>query len=1015
MNQLITAFNTGEVSPLLAGRVDLPNLARSCRRLRGFLPGITGGAFRRPPLLHAGMAAEGGSRLLPFQASAGSTCQLEASAGSLRVWPADGSGEPVSLAAPWTAAELDAIQCVQSNDVLWLVSPGRAPLELQHAPGGWTLTEMPWKYPPLRDENLSATTLTASGTEGNITLTASADLFEPGHAGAWWELSHYREALTAEIQVPVIPPAASVLTITGQPTAGQTVSIGEGDSLRVYTWRASAEAAYEVAIGGTVSASRDNLVNAINGKETGSTAGIGTLAHPRVSAEKGSGSTGAVKAAGILTCTDNNLTAGGSPDEVEIAGVHYTFTNATPPAAAYQVKRGADITASLGNLAKAINLTGTAGTEYGTGTVVHPDVTAGEPAGKTLTVTAKTGGVAGNELSTTVDHTSRLSWGADTLKGGAEANSYRLKVSALSPGLAGNGIPLAETMSGGAWSAAYTSGGDETGAVSEAIRVKGQWDFTTYGRWAGTVYIEQQNAAGAADPAAPGGWDVLRKVTGRMDTNRTLAGIVEGAALLRLRVEHLTGEESSGVPSPRFLLEAVESAVRGLVRITSVISSTEVEASVETALYSTQATPAWREGAFSTHRGHPAAVALHEQRLVFAGTAAEPAKLWASVAGDFRNFEQTGYDDGSWQYELATREGNGIRWVISQTGLIIGTDGDEWLMDGGEAGITPTNARASQKSAYGSDAVQPVPAGSVVLFVQRGGLALLEYVFDFQQAGFIAPDLTELVEHLTRGGLRAVALQRAPWPVVWAVTWDGQLLACSYARQAQVVAWAVQAVGGLVESVSCVRGARGLADEVWVVVNRQGSRRLERFAPDHWTRLHAGGVAWHMDAAAERVPSPGGTVTGLTHLEGHVAAVLADGLELPPRRVNAGAVSVPAGVSSVIVGLIPPVAELQPAVFDIPSDTGTSQGRKYHVPELAVRFYQSGECSWQDAPGREVYALNFRDAADDTAAPPPPFTGVKRISCAAGFHDSADTVLRAEGIHSMNVLSLTPRVQVYGT
>jgi hypothetical protein len=61
-------------------------------------------------------------------------------------------------------------------------------------------------------------------------------------------------------------------------------------------------------------------------------------------------------------------------DTVVIGDKTYTFKAA--PSAAYEVDVGADLTASVNNLAKAINLSGTAVTEYGASHVeAHPLVT----------------------------------------------------------------------------------------------------------------------------------------------------------------------------------------------------------------------------------------------------------------------------------------------------------------------------------------------------------------------------------------------------------------------------------------------------------------------------------------------------------------------------------------------------------------------------------------------------------------------------------------------------------------
>lgn len=104
---------------------------------------------------------------------------------------------------------------------------------------------------------------------------------------------------------------------------------------------------------------------------------------------------------------------------VTIAGIRYTFVAAlTVPAVPYEVKVGATDSDSLDNLVAAINAAAGAGATYGTGTAVHPSVTAAAGAGDTMDVTAKTAGPNGNSIQVQSGLTSG-SWNGYTLTGGS--------------------------------------------------------------------------------------------------------------------------------------------------------------------------------------------------------------------------------------------------------------------------------------------------------------------------------------------------------------------------------------------------------------------------------------------------------------------------------------------------------------------------------------------------------------------------------------------------------------------
>lgn len=120
------------------------------------------------------------------------------------------------------------------------------------------------------------------------------------------------------------------------------------------------------------------------------------------------------------------LAAGGIPTagkRVTIGEVDYTFVEAlTEPAEANEILLEESASLILDNLISAINAGDGEGTKYGTGTVVHPTVSAvaGEDA-DTVVLTAKTKGNAGNDIGVSTDD-GNLSFGGEvtTLEGGID-------------------------------------------------------------------------------------------------------------------------------------------------------------------------------------------------------------------------------------------------------------------------------------------------------------------------------------------------------------------------------------------------------------------------------------------------------------------------------------------------------------------------------------------------------------------------------------------------------------------
>lgn len=106
---------------------------------------------------------------------------------------------------------------------------------------------------------------------------------------------------------------------------------------------------------------------------------------------------GGTKATGTLTgetiAADNTVT---------VDGVTYTFKAAlTNPAVPNEVLVGVDDSASLDNLIAAINGAAGAGSTYATGSTKLTSVVASAGAGDTMVLTAATGGLDGNTITTT--------------------------------------------------------------------------------------------------------------------------------------------------------------------------------------------------------------------------------------------------------------------------------------------------------------------------------------------------------------------------------------------------------------------------------------------------------------------------------------------------------------------------------------------------------------------------------------------------------------------------------------
>lgn len=221
------AFNTGEVSPELQGRMDIDKYASGCNYALNFIILDYGGLERRPGFGYVAGAKvlADAPRLLGFTYNDVQAYVIELGGGYARFYMLGGqiyastpnyllttlggdrmttlavaglatlhldpSAAPYEIVSPFAIADVFRIQHTSRGDVLWLTHPRYQPRTLtRSAHASWVMEVFSPDTGPFLDPNDAAITVSPSGVAVGeaITLTASADLFVAGHAGALWRI-----------------------------------------------------------------------------------------------------------------------------------------------------------------------------------------------------------------------------------------------------------------------------------------------------------------------------------------------------------------------------------------------------------------------------------------------------------------------------------------------------------------------------------------------------------------------------------------------------------------------------------------------------------------------------------------------------------------------------------------------------------------------------------------------------------------------------------------------------------
>ncbi len=469
----------------------------------------------------------------------------------------------------------------------------------------------------------------------------------------------------------------------------------------------------------------------------------------------------------------------------------------------------------------------------------------------------------------------------------------------------------------------------------------GSYSFETSGNTGGTITLQRSTNNGIS-------WRAALAALTNTDFDNT-AETEDDVAVYRV----VMSGYASGTPTYTFTI--TDDTNKGVVEITAVASATSATATVITALISTSATTAWREGYWSDYRGWPATVAFHQQRLVYGGSETYPQTLWFGKQDpdDYANFLEGTLDTSAFTAPLPGQ--NPIRWMLSQDYLLIGTSGSIGKYGTQGAGITPTSPNYQEQTRYGSDSLRAVLGGDSVIYIERGARKAREFGYSLQYDKYLSPDLSILSPEITESGITDIAFQLRPQPILWCVLANGDMATLTYQRDQSVTAWTKQITDGDFESVAVISGDD--EDEVWVSVKRtiEGTayRYIEQFQPHDWGSDQED--AWFVDSGLGYDSSATASFSGLDHLEGESVVVWADGIVQESETVSSGAITIDVASARVITGL-PFTAKLE--TFPIRIDPQDMAMNK-KIKRLWVDFYKTGDLKFGNGAGSDLTEVHF--------------------------------------------------------
>jgi len=163
-----------------------------------------------------------------------------------------------------------------------------------------------------------------------------------------------------------------------------------------------------------------------------------------------------------------------------------------------------------------------------------------------------------------------------------------------------------------------------------------------------------------------------------------------------------------------------------------------------------------------------------------------------------------------------------------------------------------------------------------------------------------------------------------------------------------------------------------------------------------------------LDSALSYSGSAVTNLSGLSHLEGQVVSILADGATHPNKTVSSGAVTLDRSAKDVKIGLAF-TSLLQTMRLDAGSQDGTSQGKTKRIYDITVRMFETiGIEVGPDLNNME--RIPFRSSANLMDEGIPPFTGDKEIEFRGNYETDGFIFVRQTQPLPFTILSLYPRL-----
>lgn len=355
---------------------------------------------------------------------------------------------------------------------------------------------------------------------------------------------------------------------------------------------------------------------------------------------------------------------------------------------------------------------------------------------------------------------------------------------------------------------------------------------------------------------------------------------------------------------------------------------------------------------------NPTEVDLYQDRIVWATN----NQLDATKISDYTNFDVSDEvtADDAISVIIKDKKINKINSAIAGSQLVVFTDSGNFIHNNDT--FTPSSATFLNQGSTGGANVKPVIVRDNIIYVHPMKQAISDYAYSFETDGYAGQDITILANHLfDNKKIKELAYQQEPYSIIWVLQEEGTMLACTYLRQQNVIAWTPMDFGGKVLSIGVM--SNGSNQELYLAVERKNGVFIEKMP--YRMLDNDPKERFFVDCGSTYRGEPANIIAGLEYLEGESVVALADGYVVKDLVVENGQITLPTPASIVTVGL-PYESVLETLTFDVSQGDGSNLNRKKRVVAVSVRYNNSRGSRISVNGHREVPMLERKIDNKDT-------------------------------------------------